>query len=226
MDIDVGKNLNLHFSILPRSTKKALDFLSMQPWLKDSPWYLAGGTALALQAGHRRSVDLDFFSEDKSFVNEDLLGEFASVKEWSLSVDRKNTIYGELFKAKISFIALPFFVPKHEPLFLGSVRILHQRDIAVMKVIAISQRGRKRDFFDLYWCAKHLEPLEDTIKRLPEQYPSIAHDYHHILKSMVYFEDAESDPAPDIYFDASWKTVKAFFTKEIPAIAKKVMKLV
>lgn len=224
MDIDPREQINFHFNILPRATKKALDFLSEQEWLKNSSWYLAGGTALALQEGHRRSIDLDFFSEKKSFENEDILEKFSEVENWKVTMNRKNTIYGELFGAKISFIAYPFFVPKQNPLQRGSVRILNKIDIAVMKIIAISQRGKKRDFFDLYWCAKNIEPLENIIKRLKKQYPSVAHDYHHILKALVYFEDAESDPEPQIYFDASWKKVKKFFTKEIPVIANKLIR--
>ena len=213
-----------HADALPRKTKRALDFLSKEAWLENSRWYLAGGTALALQAGNRQSLDLDFFSEEKDFDVKKLLAHFIDNNNWRTDVEEKNTIYGALFMARVSFIAYPFFVPKQKPSRYGCIHVLHPLDIAVMKITAISQRGKKRDFFDLYWCAKHLEPLEDIIKRLPVQYPSIAHDYHHILKSMVYFEDAESDPEPEIYFDASWKTVKAFFTKEIPAIAKKIMK--
>jgi hypothetical protein len=75
----------------------------------------------------------------------------------------------------------------------------------------------------LYWSAHNIEPLEDTIKRLKIQYPSVAHDYHHILKSMMYFEDAEIDPKPEIYFDADWQKVKDFFTREIPIITKKLI---
>jgi len=98
-------------------------------------------------------------------------------------------------------------------------------DVAVMKIIAISQRGRKRDFFDLYWCVKNLGPLIDTLKKLKKQYPSVAHDYHHILKSLVYFADAESDPNPEIYFKADWKEVKNFFRKEVPKVAREAMRL-
>lgn len=224
MDADVKKSLDLHFEILPRAAKKVLDFLAKQKWLKNSPWYLAGGTALALQANHRRSLDLDFFSEEKKFENDDFLRQFVEVKEWQVTLDRKNTIYGELFKAKVSFIAYPFFIPKHQPEFYGFVRVLSPLDIAVMKIIAISQRGRKRDFFDLYWCAQNLEPLESIVKRLKIQYPSIAHDYHHLLKAMVYFKDAESDPEPVVYFNATWKKVKQFFTKEIPVIARDLIR--
>ena len=137
---------------------------------------------------------------------------------------QKSTIYGELFKAKVSFITYPFFIPKEQPKFYGFIRILSALDIAVMKIIAISQRGRKRDFFDLYWCAQNIEPLINIIERLKTQYPSVAHDYHHLLKSLVYFADAESDPAPTIYFKASWRKVKNFFIKEIPVIARNLMK--
>ena len=213
-----------HYETLPRRTQKALMFLSGEKWLKESGWYLAGGTALALSTGHRKSLDLDFFTENKDFDTEELLEKFLNNQDWVLSFNRKNTIYGELFKAKVSFIAYPFFIPKQEPIWHGFIKILQPKDIAVMKITAISQRGRKRDFFDLYWCAKKIEPLEEIIKRLPAQYPAVAHDYHHILKSLVYFEDAESDPEPEINFDANWKKVKVFFIKEIPIIADKVIR--
>ena len=219
-----SQKVTWHYETLPRQTKKALDVLSQEKWLEKSIWYLAGGTALALQTGNRKSLDLDFFTEEKDFNIKALLAHFADNKNWHTSAEEKNTIFGELLKTKISFIAYPFFIPKQEAARHGFVRVLHPIDIAVMKIIAISQRGRKRDFFDLYWCANNLEPLERTIKRLKAQYPSVAHDYHHILKSMVYFDDAESDPEPEIYFDASWKKVKKFFVKEVPVIAKKIMR--
>lgn len=94
-----------------------------------------------------------------------------------------------------------------------------------MKIIAVSQRGRKRDFFDLYWYAHHLESLDMSIKKLPVQYPSVAHDYHHLLKSLVYFDDAETDPEPEVYFAVSWAKVKAFFEKEIPRITNELIGL-
>lgn len=219
------KKLEWHYETLPVETKRALDFFSGEAWLHESGWYLAGGTALALQVGNRKSFDLDFFTQQKDFSENGLLSHFADTKDWSTTLEEKNTIYGELSGAKVSFIAYSGFIPKHEPLLHGQVKVLNPTDIAVMKVTAISQRGKKRDFFDLYWCAKNVEPLESTVRRLPEQYPSVAHDYHHILKSMVYFEDAESDPDPEIYFGASWGEVKDFFVKEVPAIASSVMNL-
>lgn len=224
MDASTQK-LNWHYETMPRKTKRALDFLSGEKWLKKSGWYLAGGTALALQTGNRKSFDLDFFTEKKDFKEKQLLAYLQNNKDWLIITEEKNTIYAELFGAKVSFIAYPFFIPKQKMSLHGEIPVMNPVDIGVMKITAVSQRGRKRDFFDLYWCAHNIEPLEKIIKRLPKQYPSVAHDYHHILKSLVYFEDAENDPEPKIYFKASWGTVKIFFIKEIPVIAKKVMHL-
>lgn len=223
MDVNSEK-IEWHFKTVPPNTKKALDFLSLQNWLEESNWYLAGGTALALSAGHRESLDLDFFNTQKNIDNNGLLANFLENKDWNAYLNKKNTIYGELFSVKVSFVAYPFFVPKQNYLRYGLIKVLAPKDIAVMKIIAISQRGRKRDFFDLFWCAQNVEPVEDTILKLKEQYPSVAHDYHHILKSLVYFSDAEADPDPKVYFKTDWKGVKKFFKKEIPIIAKKIIK--
>lgn len=223
MDAASRKKIESNFHIIPSKTKKAFVFLSEQFWLGEGGWYLAGGTALALQAGNRKSVDLDFFTTEKDFDKFELLENFIGNNEWVTTLNRKNTIYGELSKAKISFIAYPFFVPKQDFIRYGSIKILQPIDIAVMKIIAISQRGRKRDFFDLFWCVKNLEPLENSVKRLKAQYPFVAHDFHHILKSLVYFADAESDPPPDIFFKADWKEIKDFFKKEVLRITHEII---
>jgi len=177
------------------------------------------------QTGNRKSVDLDFFTTEKNFTTGDIISYFIDNKNWSIDFEKPNTLYGILYNAKVSFIAYPFFVPKKQFIKYGFVNILEKTDVAVMKIVAISQRGKKRDFFDLYWYAKNIEPLENILKRLPDQYPSVAHDYHHILKSLVYFDDAENDPEPIIYFDADWEKVKIFFQKEIPILTKKLIQL-
>ena len=223
MDTAIRKKIEANFHIIPAETKKAFIFLSEQSWLGQGGWYLAGGTALALQVGIRKSVDLDFFTTKPKFSSRSVLNNFLNNNNWQTSIEEDNTIYGELFKAKASFIAYPFFVPGLDFFRYGSIKILQPPDIAVMKIIAISQRGRKRDFFDLYWCAKNIEPPESLIKKLKIQYPFVAHDYHHILKSLVYFTDAESDPEPDIYFKADWKEVKDYFKKEILNITRKII---
>ncbi|TSC95633.1 MAG: Uncharacterized protein Athens101410_389 [Parcubacteria group bacterium Athens1014_10] len=223
MDTAFKKQIDINSKILPSETKKAFVFLSEQKWLLKSKWYLAGGTALTLQTGCRKSVDLDFFNQNANFKSSAIITHFIGNDNWKINFEEDNTIYGELFGAKASFIAYPFFIPKQEFIRYGSIKILQPIDIAVMKIIAISQRGKKRDFFDAYWCAKNIESLENIIKRLPAQYPSVAHNFHHILKSLAYFEDAEDDPEPEIYFKAGWREVKKFFKKEIFSIANKII---
>lgn len=211
-------------TILPPATKRALDFLAKQPWLKKSAWYLAGGTALALQTGHRRSVDLDFFTPKNDFSQGKLIERFPK-NIWETTFVQEGTIYGKLRNAKVSFIAYPFFHHRQPYLFYGSVPILDKRDVAVMKIIAISQRGTKRDFVDLYWYTLHEESFTNILERLNEQYPSVQHNYHHIYNSLLYFEDAEKDPMPQLNFKVSWKKVKEYFRREIPKITKQFLNI-
>ena len=217
------KELTWHTEVLPSNTKKALDILSKQSWLKKSEWYLAGGTALALFEGNRQSVDLDFFLPRSDFRIAALLKHFTNI-DWETHIAKEGTIYGKLAGAKVSFIAYPFFVPQHKPAWYGNVRVLRPADIAVMKLIAISQRGKKRDFFDMYWCIKNILSLDEILLRLKTQYPTVTHDYHHILKSLVYFDDAEADPMPKTMFRASWKEVKRFFQSQAKTAILKLLK--
>lgn len=98
-------------------------------------------------------------------------------------------------------------------------------DIAAMKIVAVSQRGKKRDFIDLYWLAQNRISLEGAIRLSVERYPDQHHSLPHFLKSLVYFVDAEEDPMPNVFFLVDWKTVKAFFEKEVPILAGKMLHL-
>lgn len=93
-----------------------------------------------------------------------------------------------------------------------------------MKVIAISQRGKKRDFFDMYWYCKNREPLAEVVRRALKQYPQNL-DLAHICKSFAYFEDAENDPMPQIFFKASWNEVKKYFRAEAARLARELIYL-
>ena len=125
--------------------------------------------------------------------------------------------------AKVSFIAYPFFVPLEPFKPFGSIKVLSEKDIAVMKIIAISQRGRKRDFLDLYWYSKNREPFDVVISKIYKQYSNINHNFQHIVKSLTFFNDAENDPMPNVMFKVSWQEVKAYFRKTAVAYAKKLL---
>lgn len=215
--------INLIFTHIPQATLKALDVLSQQSWLKKQGWYLAGGTALTLEVDHRTSVDLDFFTPRKGIDSDLDFITRALSPDWITTNQKQDTLYGELNETKVSFIAYPYFVPQQPFINHGSIDILDAQDIAVMKVIAISQRGKKRDFFDLYWYINNRESLIDVLKRVKIQYPGTSHNYHHIIKSLTYFEEAEEDPEPQIFFKADWEQVKKHFTSIVPGIADKFL---
>ena len=115
---------DLHLDVLPLATQKAFLFCTKQPLFARSGLYLAGGTALALQVGHRQSVDLDFFTSHKAFNERELEEELLSFHQWETTLQRKGTLYGKLLKAKMSLIAYPFFVPASPFVTCGTVRIL------------------------------------------------------------------------------------------------------
>ncbi|MEK7627557.1 MAG: nucleotidyl transferase AbiEii/AbiGii toxin family protein [Patescibacteria group bacterium] len=218
----ISKSDDLFFDILPKATVRAFKKCSQMDFFSHNSWYLAGGTALALQVGHRRSVDLDFFTKKKVF-NEKKAEEYMNEHgEWITNSISDGTLYGEFLEAKMSLIAYPFFTPILPMRKHGTVSIIAPFDIAVMKIIAISQRGRKRDFFDLYWICQNMHPLHNILPKVNQQY-SVNQNIIHILKSLVYFSDAENDPPPEIFFKANWKTIKDYFKKEIPIITNKLI---
>lgn len=215
----------LRLSVLPEATRKAFLALTTLDFLTHFPWYLAGGTALALQVGHRQSLDLDFFTPEKNISPNNIEHLLFSTKKWTTTFTDAGTLYGEFQHAKISFIAYPFFQPSPQRIQCGNIYMLSAKDIAAMKIITISQRGKKRDFIDLYWYCSNCEPLIEVVQRSVQQYPGQANNMTHILKSLVYFADAESDPMPELFFEADWKTIKAFFLREVPIITKKLLKI-
>ncbi|MEW6610136.1 MAG: nucleotidyl transferase AbiEii/AbiGii toxin family protein [Patescibacteria group bacterium] len=124
--------------------------------------------------------------------------------------------------AKVSFIAYPFYKPI-KIFKCGAVSILSAQDIAAMKIEAISQRGRKRDFIDLYWYGTNREPLDEVILRSMNQYVKQKYNMPHLVKSLTYFIDAEKDPMPKLFFDADWQTIKNYFLREVPRLTRKLL---
>lgn len=216
---------DLRLDSMPDATRKAflscveLDFFSR------NGWYLAGGTALALQVGHRISVDLDFFTTEADFDLDGVERQLSERGELITTLREKGTLYGLFQGAKMSLIAYPFFRPSGDVLQCQTVRLIVPKDIAVMKILAVSQRGKKRDFFDLYWLANNGVGIEEALIGALEQYSNQQGNLPHFLKSLVYFTDAEDDPMPEILFNADWKTVKSYFEKTVPALAKKMLRI-
>lgn len=198
------------------NTKKALAILGKSR-LMDSA-YLAGGTACALQIGHRISVDLDFFTP-KEFNAKELTRSLKNIGKFKLDRQSWGTILGVLEKVKFSV-----FVYKYPVLFpfksLFGINILDLRDIAAMKVDAISTRGIKRDFIDLYFICQKGISLNEILSVYDRKYGTLASNIVHIQKSLVYFVDAEVTTMPKMLKKVDWENVKKYFEYEVRKLVK------
>jgi hypothetical protein len=87
------------------------------------------------------------------------------------------------------------------------IALADERDIAAMKIDAASSRGSKKDFIDLYFLLKKY-PLTELIGFFEQKYEGIEYNKLHILKSLVYFEDADLEPMPTMIQSADWEEVK------------------
>lgn len=180
------------------------------PRLADFGFVMAGGTALALQIGHRVSVDFDFFCAPDRYPR-NLLKHIATfVKEIQSIQDQRDTLDVLVEGTKLSFFSYPYpFSPNTE--IFESMHLASVIDIAAMKVIAVSQRGAKKDFVDLYAVLQR-EPLKAILANMAQRFDYAALNPLHIGKALAYFADADHDPEP-VYFREAyvWTDIKGFF---------------
>lgn len=201
--------------VLFGKTKNILALLAKSGVLKNT--YLAGGTACALQLGHRISYDLDFFTQ-KKFQLLSLVKKLEKLEGFKLERTAWGTILGRFGRIRFSlfYYSYPLL---YSPKNFEGIKIADLRDIAAMKIVAISERGTKRDFVDLYAICQKIS-LKKCLSLYNRKYGELANNLFHILKSLAYFEDAERDPMPKMLILIQWKTVKSFFEKEIKKTSK------
>jgi predicted nucleotidyltransferase component of viral defense system len=177
---------------------------------------LAGGTAVALYLGHRVSVDLDFFGPDP-FDSSQLATSLADLGQFSLDRLANDTLLGELLGVKISFFRYRYPLIG-EPVMALGVRIASLQDIAAMKLDAISRRGTRRDFVDLYFTARSGLPVADALQSYRQKFAGLNVNVIHVVKSLAYFADAEKDPMPVMLVEWSWDEIKRFFQREAKSL--------
>lgn len=179
--------------------------------------YLAGGTALALQIGHRISVDLDFFTT-KNFDERILTAQLENIKNFSLERAAPLTLLGKIGQTRVSLFAYKYPLIEKPGTFKG-LSLAGKKDIAAMKINALENRGTKRDFIDLFFLAREFS-LEEMIKFYNQKYKCLEDHLYGILKSFSYFEDAERNEMPRMLAPVDWKEIKEFFVKESQRLAK------
>lgn len=148
-------------STLPQSAQATLALLGKSGLVKDA--YLAGGSALALYFGHRYSVDLDFFSQ-KAFDPRKMSSALSTLGRFKESMAIGVSIIGELNGTKLSYFQYTYPLIGKTSRYLG-IGIASIEDIAVMKIVALMDRGTKRDFVDLYEIASHGMEFEKLFKK-------------------------------------------------------------
>lgn len=180
-------------------------------------FYLAGGTALSLQIGHRRSVDLDFFSPNEDIptirpVLENSLAKFAGLladSSWGnlvfLAKNVRVGFYGYGFPLVDSLV-------ESEGIRLASIE-----DIALMKLDAMLSRAARKDFYDLYFICQGV-PLKQIFGKADQKYPAVRDFEVQATKRLVFFENAENETDPSLFKSVQWQTVKEYFIKQAKEI--------
>jgi hypothetical protein len=202
--------------VLPVNAASILQRIT--PYLKD--FYLAGGTGLALQLGHRKSADFDFFNDHP--FNIDLL--ISRINPDKILMSTEGTLHCESDGIKLSF--LYYNPPRLFPAITWqNISLADWRDISAEKMKAISLRGSKKDFVDLYVVIKLKSTIEQVCQTFKDRFSSSTINYYHVLRSLTFFEEAEEEPAPVMVMkggDWEWKVIKEFFLRNIQVFEKQL----
>jgi len=209
----------MHLEILNSKQKEILKQLA---FTKKLDMYLAGGTALALQIGHRTSVDFDFYTS-KYFKKGSLIKHFKdNLGKYSLKVLRDTDDTFEIQVNDILISCFFYFYSLIENLEnIQDVQLASIKDIAAMKIVAISQRGKRRDFIDIYYLIEELG-LEAILLLTEKKYPEF--DRYNGLRGLVYFIDADKDKEVSrvkTFKDISWVEMKKYLEEKIRQLQKK-----
>ena len=207
--------MTMFYDILDEQRKRMLPVFKQ---FKDR-FYLAGGTGLALQIGHRDSIDFDFFTPEHidtaAFFA--TLSEAFTGKKIMRTMEEKDSLGLLLEDAiRLSFLRYPYDMLN--PLFNEEyLRIASIEDIACMKLSAIVSRASWKDYIDLFFVMKKI-PLSRLLGQMHKKIPEL--DENLVLKSLVYYDDV---PDEDVMFkrgaSVSRNEVERFLENEVKALA-------
>lgn len=169
---------------------------------------LAGGTALALQMGHRISIDLDFFT-DTPFDALALLKSLESFFEIDdiSSTDNSLSLFIKIGESSVKTDFIRHNYPRLRPLLtVEQIRLFSLEDIAAMKLNAVANRGAKKDFHDIHILLSRFT-LPELLAFFEEKYQK--HNSFTVTKSLAYFDDADLEPEPRTLLGLTWQEIKA-----------------
>lgn len=191
----------LQYSTVDPRTLELLKSLMSFPALYD--FNLVGGTALSLQLGHRKSIDLDLFGSPQFDANE-LYINLSKLGFTALNFSSKNSLGLFIDDIKVDIIRYDF--PLINPvLLIDSIRLLSIQDIAAMKLSAIAKRGSKKDFWDLFFILKDFS-IQQVLGFYEQKFGK--ESLFFVVKSLSFFEDADLEPDPIKLTDVTWSEIK------------------
>ena len=191
----------LHLSTLDTTTLELLRKLQSIPALCKTR--LVGGTALALQIGHRKSIDLNFFGKievekDELVIALEQIGALTVLKESPrIHIYLLNNVKIDIVDYQYSWV--------DDVVVKQGIRMASLKDIAAMKVTAIIGRGTKKDFVDIAFLLRYFS-MNDILDFYSQKYPDGS--IFMAMKSLAYFDDAEEDIMPYMLTDITWENIK------------------
>lgn len=201
----------LRLETIDLSTLALLRRLQALPFLADVR--LVGGTALALQLGHRKSVDLDLFG---SWQPPNSLQEEVSACGKTVRTGGQ----GRMQFYRIDAVKVDFVTYHHpwldEPVVEEGVRLAGLRDIAAMKLFTIANRGSRKDFIDIFFLLQRFR-LTEMFDWFRKKFPDS--ELLPVLRSLTYFEDAEKDFSPVMLAPFDWDAAKRDIRAAVETVA-------
>ena len=172
-------------------------------------FYLAGGTAIAIQLKHRQSIDLNWFTPQD--IEPDVLS--TELQEVGLEITDISISTGTLHtRLGVSFMEYKYPMIKELISYDLGFKMASLVDIGLMKVTAIADRGTKKDFTDICFIAKKLGGLYRIMESFAKKYEKV--NEYHFMKSLTYFYEADEMPDLEMLIDLNWDEIKKYIRKE------------
>lgn len=181
-------------------------------------FYLVGGTALALQIGHRISVDFDLFLAKE--IPPSLLDKVRRIfKEFKIKtiINHSEQLSIKANEIKIDFVKYNFPLALDLIEFEG-VKVLSVAEIAAMKAFALNQRGTLRDYIDLYFILKEKRSTLKEIKRIAGEKYKEEFNFRLFLEQLVYLKDIEEEKIQFLKEEVDKNQLEKYFQEEVKKI--------
>jgi len=218
--------MQIYWDALTKETRELYQLVAKLPFIAE--FYLAGGTGLALQIGHRFSVDLDFFNNSPESVNNEQRQSILKILKPEPSIkitwDKEGTFVADWKSVGISFFRLDQHPLVKPPVLIDKIRVASIEEIGAMKLAAILSRGTRKDYIDLYFIL-HQESLLHLFEVAAIKYPHNRAFFTFAVRALAYFDDAESDPMPRMIKQVKWEQVKKYLDEQAIGIGRKQLEL-